>query len=80
MTYSILMNIPYSITTIFGFPNPPESTVYSQTKKHPIVCSSLLNFDIFKINKIRHPERYEKFLNRFKEQVKRFAHKDYVHR
>ena len=44
------------------------------------VCDKLVNFDIFKINKIRHPERYEKFLNHFKERVKRFAHKDYIQR
>lgn len=48
--------------------------------KNQEVCDKLLNFDIFKINKIRHPERYEKFLNHFKERVKRFAHKDYVTR
>ena len=44
------------------------------------VQDKLLNYDIFKITKIRHPERYEKFLNHFKERVKRFAHKDYVKR
>jgi hypothetical protein len=48
--------------------------------KNQEVCDKLLDFDIFKINKIRHPERYEKFLNHFKERVKRFAHKDFQHR
>ena len=40
-------------------------------------CDKLLNLDVFKINKIKHQERYEKFLTRFKDEVRRFAKKDY---
>lgn len=43
-------------------------------------CDKLLNLDVFKINKIKHQERYEKFLTRFKDEVKKFARKDYYQR
>jgi len=33
----------------------------------------LLNLDIFKFKKIKHPARYSKFLEKFKEQIKRLA-------
>ena len=40
-------------------------------------CDKLINSSIFKIS---NAELYEKFMNKFKDEVKKFAHKDFEKR
>lgn len=43
-------------------------------------CDKLINNPIFKLQKITNAELYEKFMNTFRDQVKKFAHKDFINR
>ena len=40
-------------------------------------CRKLLDLEIFKLKKIKHPERYQQFLEKFRDKVKKFAQKEY---
>ena len=40
-------------------------------------CNKLLNMDVLKIKKLKHAERQTRFLEKFKEQIRRWANRDY---
>jgi hypothetical protein len=47
------------------------------TSKIDEECEKLVSLDILTIKKIKHPERQTRFLEKFKEIIKRFQYKEY---
>ena len=43
-------------------------------------CDKLVNNPIFKLQKIENAELYLKFMNKFRDEVKKFAHQDFQKR